>query len=420
MKKKLLSIALTVILGAGALVGCNSSAAGGEKKADKELVVAYYADFRGKNSVDEYLKRFTEETGIKAQGKPVTGDFFDSLKTGFASKTEPDVFFMDIYQFGNFADAGLLLDLNEYISDEHKASFNENLLNMFTYEDKLYGIPKDYNTLGLYYNKTMFDEVGVSYPTDEWTWDDLLQASEKIKAHYDGKGKYALVLQNELPRFQPILEASGADFGYKKDGYPTVNTQQAVEGLTNWINLFEQGYATTPKDLGKDWDGDSFDNQLAAMTIDGNWMNSYLTSSGNDVDYGTTSIPSINGKKSNMFFTVSWSASANTKQPENAAKFIEWITTETMGREFMEDGGGAIPANKALEEEFITAYPERKMFVDVADYASAYDYGLVSPAVVKEFADIAERLRLGSATDVKAELDKVQEAINKEYNRLSK
>ena len=50
-----------------------------------------------------------------------------------------------------------------------------------------YGVPKDKDTVGLVYNKEMFDAAGVSYPTADWTWDDLVSASEKI---YEATGKY--------------------------------------------------------------------------------------------------------------------------------------------------------------------------------------------------------------------------------------
>ncbi len=344
--KKVITSFLALTMGVSLLTGCGS-------KGSDELVVAYYADFTGKNSMEEYLNKFTEETGIKTTAKPVTGDFFDQLKTGYASKTEPDVFFMDIYQFGNFADAGLLLDLNQYVSSEHMNKFNQNLLSMFQYDGGTYGIPKDYNTLGLFYNKDMFDEVGVQYPTNEWTWDDFINACEKLKTYYEPKGKYALVLQNEIARFQPILEIFGADLTYDEKGYPVVNTPEVEEGLKQWKMLFEKGYATTPKDLGRDWDGDSFDGQDAAMTIDGNWMNTFMASTGNNINYGVVDLPSNNDKEANMYFTVAWSASVNTDQPEEAAQFIEWVTSDTMLNEFISvSNGGNIPPTTELEKNF--------------------------------------------------------------------
>ena len=418
---KLTKLFASVLVGIIILVGCSGNKADGEpEKQSKDLVVAYYADFRGKNTMEDYLARFTEETGIKVTGKPVTGSFGDQLKTGFASKTEPDVFFMDIYEFGNYADAGLLLNLEPYVNQEHINKFNQNLLSIFTSDEKLLGIPKDYNTTGLFYNKVMFDEAGIEYPTNDWSWDDFMAAVEKLDAYFEPLGKHALVLENTLGNFQPLLEMMGGDFSYDKNGYPIVNTPEIAEGIKMWDELYEKEYAITPKDLGRDWSGDAFDNGDGAMTFNGNWMNSYLTESGNDLSYGTVQIPSMNGNEANMFFTVAWSASANTSQPENAATFIEWITSEAMLSEFIQDGGGAIPSMIKLEDEFIKEYPERVGFVEAGKIASRYDYGIVSPTVVKALEDCTERLRLGTQTDIKAGLDEAQSIIEAEYSRLKK
>lgn len=406
MLKNFLVLFIIVVL----LIGCS-------KNATNELVVAYYAD----NPIEESILKFTEETGIKIKPKPVTGDFFDQLKTGYASKTEPDVFFMDIYQFANFVDAGLLLNLDKYISQEHMAKFNQNLLNIFKEDGITYGLPKDYNTLGVFYNKDMFDEAGIEYPKNDWTFEDFLNICEKLKQYYEPKGKYALVLQNEIARFQPILEMLGADFNYNEKGYPIVNTKEVAQGLKQWKMLFEKGYATTPKDLGRDWDGDAFDGQDAAMTIDGNWMNTFMAGTGSGTNYGVVDLPSINGNKANMFFTVAWSVSANTKSPENATKFVQWVTSDIMAEELVEKyEGGNIPPTTALEQKFLQDYENKQGFVDAGQIASKYDYGLVSPMLVTNMNNLAEKIILDPNINIENELNILQKQLEEEYARLKK
>ena len=48
---------------------------------------------------------------------------------------------------------------------------------LYTYEDKYYAVPKDVDTIALWYNKTMFEEAGLDYPTADWTWDDVTAVS---------------------------------------------------------------------------------------------------------------------------------------------------------------------------------------------------------------------------------------------------
>ena len=42
-----------------------------------------------------------------------------------------------------------------------------------------YGIPVGFTTHCLFYNKDIFDEAGVEYPTEDWTWDDLQEAARR-------------------------------------------------------------------------------------------------------------------------------------------------------------------------------------------------------------------------------------------------
>ena len=56
------------------------------------------------------------------------------------------------------------------------------LLEPGTVDGELYFLPKDYSTLAVYYNKTLFDEAGVEYPQDGWTWDDFLSAATTLSS----------------------------------------------------------------------------------------------------------------------------------------------------------------------------------------------------------------------------------------------
>ena len=49
-----------------------------------------------------------------------------------------------------------------------------------------FGLPRDFQTIVLYYNKAMFDAAGVAYPTEDWTWDDLRTTAKATDA---GQGR---------------------------------------------------------------------------------------------------------------------------------------------------------------------------------------------------------------------------------------
>ena len=56
------------------------------------------------------------------------------------------------------------------------------------FQGKLYGLPSDFSTIALVYNKDMFDKYGVPYPDDTWDWDKFLWAAKKFTKDTDGDG----------------------------------------------------------------------------------------------------------------------------------------------------------------------------------------------------------------------------------------
>ena len=84
-----------------------------------------------------------------------------------------------------YADFGMLADVTDLYDDVdpnyYKNHFSEiSCSNASGSDGRLYGVPKDKDNGMLVYNKEMFDAAGVAYPTDDWTWEDMTEASQKI------------------------------------------------------------------------------------------------------------------------------------------------------------------------------------------------------------------------------------------------
>jgi carbohydrate-binding protein len=133
--------------------------------------------------LESLLYKFSiENPDILVKYEPITGDYKQVLLTSIASGTEPDIFYVDIFWWLELAANDALLPLDNLMatSGVSRDDFIPALIDAFTYKGKTYGIPKDFNTLGMFYNKALFDKAGLAYPTDDWTWDDLRAAAEKL------------------------------------------------------------------------------------------------------------------------------------------------------------------------------------------------------------------------------------------------
>lgn len=73
-------------------------------------------------------------------------------------------------------------DLSDAIaSSDIKDNFAETLVNNYVRDGKNYAVPKDFDTNALWYNKDLFDQAGVEYPTDDMTYDDLVALATELK-----------------------------------------------------------------------------------------------------------------------------------------------------------------------------------------------------------------------------------------------
>lgn len=75
------------------------------------------------------------------------------------------------------------MDLNEVIENSEVLDMNnfaQGVVDLYNVDGAQIAIPKDVSTIGLWYNKTLFDEAGVEYPNENWTWDDLLSAAHDL------------------------------------------------------------------------------------------------------------------------------------------------------------------------------------------------------------------------------------------------
>lgn len=129
------------------------------------------------DSVEEYHKLHPNIT-IEQDG--VTGEQYKTkIKTAFAAGEAPDISYM--FSGGSFVkpyiDAGYLLPIDEYLSEETKSKVLPGMLDGCTFDGKVYTLPTVTFLANLYCNTEMFDKAGAKIPT---TWDELLEAIEKL------------------------------------------------------------------------------------------------------------------------------------------------------------------------------------------------------------------------------------------------
>ena len=174
-------LAATAAMAALGLTGC-----GGSKDGTVDLTFQIWDVFQrdGMQAMCDAYTALHPEVTIEVQ---VTSwdEYWTKLEAATMAKQAPDIFWMHTNEILKYADNDKLVDCSEIVDKSHFSDIS--LANASGSDGTLYAVPKDKDTVGLVYNKEMFDAAGVSYPDDTWTWDTLVEASQKI---YDATGYY--------------------------------------------------------------------------------------------------------------------------------------------------------------------------------------------------------------------------------------
>lgn len=328
MKKKwmfLLAAASTLTLAACSSGNANSDSATGDKTVirfsswDNEDSLTFQQDL-----VDEFN---ASQDDIEVKLEAYGNDYDTKITAGMGAGDAPDVMYM--WNYPLYSEG--LEPLDSYIEKEgaaYKDNFYETTWNYNSIDGKIYGIPVGFTTHVLFYNKDIFDAAGLSYPTAEWTWADLEQASKTISKPDDNVYGYVLPMQPDPYDFEMYLWSNGTSYTDDKgklDGY--VNSPESVEVFTTFQNMLKNKTAVASEDSGTD----EMAAGTAAMFISGAWTIDVLKDAG--INYGTVPIPNFGTKQSVSVLSSSGLAmSKDSEHKEAAWEFIKFWTNENANK----------------------------------------------------------------------------------------
>ncbi|MDQ7030590.1 MAG: ABC transporter substrate-binding protein [Ardenticatenia bacterium] len=309
------------------------------------------------------------------------------------SGTEPDFYYMDIFQFPFFAEEGVLQPLDDYMAEAgvSRDEFLDTLINAFTWNGQTYGIPKDFNTLALFYNKDLFDEAGVEYPTNDWTWDDLKAAAQAIT---EATGVAGFSVPADPGRFPIFVFQNGGQIMTEDFSDTLLDSPEVIEAATFYTGAREEGWAIIPQDVGVGWQGEAFGKGDVAMVLEGGWLVPYLSSQFPDRVYGAVHPPAGPKGEGNLVFTVAYSVSVNSDNPQAAFDAIACITSEENQLKVLESGF-ALPSRKALQDaDYLNENEVAQAIFTGAEFATPFMWGLQGETVNNAMAQALERVYL--------------------------
>jgi multiple sugar transport system substrate-binding protein len=247
--------------------------------------------------------------------------------------------------------------------------FYPGLIQGFQYDGATYGLPKDWSSLAMVYNQQALTDAGVEAPPA--TWDELRQVGQTL---LDATGTPRICYGAQFDRFIAFLYAGGGRIISEDGASIVLDSEESRAALEFYYSLYRDGIVTTPADAGAGWAGDAFAKQFADIVFEGNWMFPFLADAAPDLEFGISEMPEGPAGKATLAFTVSFSAYAQTEQPDAAWTVINYLTgDEGMGR--WTSLGLAMPSRPGLADAWLQQFPEREPFLISGDYARGWQLG---------------------------------------------
>ncbi len=278
----------------------------------------------------------------------------------------PDVYMVDSGSIPLFVETGGLIDLRPFIEgpdglDPQKLFYPAIYQNGF-YKGEPYALAKDYSTVAVYANQSLFDAAGVKIPQEGWTYDDLLRIAQRLTL--DAKGHDAANpdfdpaqvvrwgmthLGNWWRGYQSVIYSFGthtiSDDGTTLDGY--LNNARTVDAL-NWMRDAIHRYHAAPtinwvKQHGDDPMKLFLDGKVAMVFDIGPW---YLGLLENNPNFRYLILPMPTGPGGHHG-AVSWAGfgmAANTKHPHEAWLLLRALGTDIGQRQYSEHALSSMPS----------------------------------------------------------------------------
>jgi multiple sugar transport system substrate-binding protein len=299
------------------------------------------------------------KTGNKVTVVPAS-NLDQQLTQSLAGGSPPDVFYGDTAQFQTLAKDGSLAAYGSQVANV--SDFYPALTKTFTYNNKLYCAPKDFSTLGIEINTTMWKAAGLTSADLPTTWDKLESDAKKLT-----KGKVTgLVMSDTLDRVGAFMAEAGGTYMNADQSKFTFNTPQNITGLTYVQKLAKEKVLKFPKQVGAGWGGEALGKGLAAMTVEGNWVEGAMKTDYPSVKYQIVAMPTgPSGKPATLSFTNCWGVAAKGKHQAAAVSLVNYLTQAHQQLTFAKTVG-VMPSRQSVKAAYVAANPLSKPFIDQA------------------------------------------------------
>lgn len=346
--------------------------------------------------VRDLLDEFHElHPNVRVFFTPDPENLAEEMAAEMAAGTAPDLFWGGSTFFPTWAQQGYMLDLRPYVAADLDAATiadwdTAQYQALFLRDGRQFGLPKYHGAVALYYNKDLFDQAGIAYPTPTWTHDDYEAAMHGL-SHDNSAGErdvWGSMVDILWDRLQIHVNGWGGHLIAPYDpAYCTFDEPAALAAL-EWLRarMWNDRVMATFPDVQYMSPRSAFINKRVAMVEEGSWMLKDILLNA-DFRVGVAPMPSGPAQRVTLATSDGFGIYAGTDYPDAAWTLLKFLTSATYGlalakADFLQ------PARASLVDEWIgfvqAEFPEKASDLDLAAFADGHFKGY---SVTVEIAD---------------------------------
>lgn len=287
------------------------------------------------------------------------GEYWTKLEAATEGGELPDIITQHTNQIEYYVNAGVMApldDLTNYDSNFSYDNYDSGITNLYVYDGVHYGVPKDKDCIVLAYNTKLFDDAGVEYPNEDWTWDDIEAAAEKI-TDKDNNIYGFNAYNNDQEGYGSFLYENGGGFIDETNNVSALDTEESISAM-EWYMDMNAKYSPSYEVAAETDCLTLFASGSVAMMPVGNWQLSYFTD--NDAikdNFQICALPAApDGNRVTISNGLALSIPANCENMDAAKTFVAFAGSEEGMKAAA--SGPAIPCYNGVDKDWADAHKD--------------------------------------------------------------
>jgi len=404
---------------------------GGGEDADGKKNITFWHAMSGSNGdeLEAIVDKFNEQSDSVHIEAIYQGSYDDSLtKLRAVGGSEEAPALVQVFEIGTkyMSESGFITPMQELIDadDFDVSGLEENILSYYEIDDQLYSMPFNTSNAVMFYNKDMFERVGLDPENPPSTFSEMIEASQQIKDEEDAYGFTMATIGWFVEQLLANQDALYLDNDNGRSGDATEALVNSEEGLKIFEWLQEMNEAETFRNYGSDWEdprGPFFAEQVG-MYLDST-ANVAEVIKNSDFEVGTAYLPVADGMEPQGVIVGGaslWITNQVDEEDQNAAwEFVKFMTNADIQAEWAA-GTGYFPITPAAYDEEVL----QDVYDEYPQYTTAVDQledTTVTPATQGALTEVLPEARkiIETALGEMYEGKDPQEALNDAAQKIN-